>query len=139
MPSEHTIEGKEFPFEMHIVHALEGEPLSKYTHCVVGVLFEIAEQDSEFITSLDFKSMNVISKLDLQSFVQGFCSEYYMYKGSLTTPPCTECVQWISLRIIQGITKETLSIVKTHLQTYNQYPNARAPCPLNGRVVFKNK
>jgi carbonic anhydrase len=139
IPSEHTVEGKLYPFEMHIVHALDGEPLSKYTHCVVGVLFDIADTDSEFITSLDFKNMNVITKMDLQSYIRSFCSEFYMYKGSLTTPPCTECVQWISLKLIQGITKETLSIVKTHLEKYNQCPNARATCPLNGRVVFKNK
>ena len=110
-PSEHTIEGKTYPFEMHIVHTIADDSIVKFTHCVVGIFFEIWKTDFEFVKCFDFKGLNSIAKLDLQSFIKEGCNEFYMYKGSLT-PPCTECVQWISLRFVRGIAQETLEFFK---------------------------
>ena len=55
---------------------------------------------------------------------------YYSFAGSLTTPPCSEGVQWMVL-------KEPVKLgpqqIKAFRQLYNA--NARPLQPLNGRVV----
>ena len=55
---------------------------------------------------------------------------YYTYSGSLTTPPCTEGVQFFIL-------KEPVTIAAKQLATFVKlYPlNARPVQPLNGRVI----
>ena len=39
-------------------------------------------------------------------------SGYYSYEGSLTTPPCTEGVQWVVLDQVVEVTKADLEFFK---------------------------
>ena len=36
----------------------------------------------------------IITNINLRSFVAESLSEYFLFNGSLTTPPCTENVMW---------------------------------------------
>lgn len=63
---------------------------------------------------------------------------YYSYKGSLTTPPCTETLLWHVLSVPMKVSSEliekvTNSVIKVNPQA--QF-NTRWPQPLNGRTVY---
>jgi carbonic anhydrase len=59
--------------------------------------------------------------------------KYYTFRGSLTTPPCSEHVRWFVLKSPASISTEQLAIFGKH------YPsNARPVQPLNGRVVLSD-
>ena len=62
---------------------------------------------------------------------------FYYYKGSLTTPPCTETVNWIVMREIQYMSKSQL--VNFHNLWASLTPanvTNRNVQPLNGRPVY---
>ena len=72
-------------------------------------MFNEHEQESNFIKTLwepingdesPMVDIGLISQLDLTNF--------YTYKGSLTTPPCTEGLRWVVLKDIQPISAAQL-------------------------------
>lgn len=105
-PSEHLIDGMTFPMEMHIVNTLpHGSEREPPEYLVIGVLFKMGKENkfiNEFLDLIPSKEQTKetiqlghvkltdlfadIRKEDLQ--------EHYHYKGSLTTPPYTESVNW---------------------------------------------
>ncbi|RQM10519.1 hypothetical protein B5M09_007828 [Aphanomyces astaci] len=134
-PSEHTLGGKQYPFEVHFVHADKNKNLA-----VVGIFFDLDPQnkpnkfldqvfrgfsqlhnpgDSYNITNLNPGSLDVDE------------SNVYRYSGSLTTPPYTEGVEWNVLQEVQTLSKEQL----TAWFNVIHHPNARPVQALNGRSV----
>jgi carbonic anhydrase len=115
----------------HLVHKSEDGQLA-----VVGVLFRQGASAHPAIETL-FKRLpsesgdttqasDTISLLSLLPSQRNF----WHFQGSLTTPPCTEGVQWFVLREVQEISKEQL------LRFQNIFPmNARPVQPLNGREI----
>lgn len=94
-PSEHTLDGKQFPMEVHFVHRAESGGLA-----VVGVFIEEGAENQALIDAawehLPRKADEVHEDADalfnaLELLPQG---PTYRYAGSLTTPPCTEGVAW---------------------------------------------
>lgn len=132
-PSENLLDGKQFPLEAHFVHADEDGNLA-----VVGVFFE-AGAANEALEKLG-KDLPVRAgdKHDLDVKIAAAelmpkAREYYRFSGSLTTPPCSEGVNWLVLK--QPITASAKQI--EHLHAAMGHDNARPVQPLNARIIVQ--
>lgn len=133
-PSENQIHGKSFAFEVHFVHAdKEGHLL------VLAVMANEGKENKELAKawSIISNKENVAEKIkEKQAFnVDDFLPKnkhYYHFTGSLTTPPCTEGVEWIIL-------KEPVEISKAQLEKFTNllkaHHNNRPIQPINNRQV----
>ena len=130
-PSEHTIDGQHFPLEVHLVHQSPEGNLA-----VVGILVEEGEHDAlwEIILSAlpeEPGDVRHLENLDLDTDdIRPPPETYYQYLGSLTTPPCTENVQWIVSAEIREISPEQMTKILSHL-----HANNRPVQPLNARTL----
>jgi carbonic anhydrase len=131
-PSENRIQGELFPLEAHFVHKGANGELA-----VLAVLFRsgAAEPGLESIWANIPKEAGERKALDLAlsglSFIPQDLS-YYRYSGSLTTPPCTEGVRWYVLKSNSTVSPEQASAFVDAVGE-----NARAPQPLNSRLVLQ--
>lgn len=95
-PSEHTRRGRHFPMEMHLVHR---DPTGEFA--VLGVWIEEGAHNPAFEPVWDHMPREVGEVVHLEHVrvdvdrLLPRRRETYRYRGSLTTPPCTEGVQWL--------------------------------------------
>jgi carbonic anhydrase len=133
-PSEHALNGKLFPAELHIVHKSADGTLA-----VVGVLLEAGARNDAFqpfVDNLpteksDVKDAGVkINAAELLPAVQ----TTYRYSGSLTTPPCSEGVHWNLMNTPVEISSEQLHALETLFEEGNNRPIQ----PLNDRPLIED-
>lgn len=97
-PSEHLVDGKRSRAEIHLVHVDEhDEELA-----VVGIRIAVGQHESAFIKQLgpmihyndtsQIEGLGVNMRLAIDEV--GGVEEFWTYKGSLTTPPCSEGLRW---------------------------------------------
>jgi carbonic anhydrase len=148
-PSEHSVDGALSECEMHIVHQREGSSGTQDL-AVVGILFDRIKKagtsessglDLNFLRSLGFgatlpkegESIPLVDGIDLRrTFGEALAGGYYHYKGSLTTPPCSETVHWYVLRKKAAISKKMIDQFK---MMFPSPADNRPVQPLNGREV----
>ncbi|XP_050294874.1 carbonic anhydrase 13 isoform X2 [Anthonomus grandis grandis] len=125
--SEHTINGKKFAGELHLVHwnstkYSSFEAAAKHSDglAVLGVFLKPGKKHME----LD-KIVNQLSKIQYRGESAKILvpinpgallpedSGYYTYQGSLTTPPCSECVIWIVFKEPVDISQEQLEAFRS--------------------------
>lgn len=152
--SEHLVDGKAFPAELHLVHwnvdrfQSFGEAAgSRNGLAVLGFFVQVACKHANpgFKTITDFlpQVLNVGEKKDLNtsfnlaSIIAGNTKDFWTYSGSLTTPPCSESVTWF-------VFKEPIYATEKQMQKFRSLKadakhhimdNYRPVMPLNGRVV----
>jgi len=131
-PSEHTLDGQHAPMEMHMVHQGADGSLA-----VVGVLFKEGNVPNENFSKIIANLPNAkgdskhITDVNLELKVHMPKDNYaYHYTGSLTTPPCSEDVQWLVLRDPVSLTADQLTAFSSRIG-----PNNRPTQPGNDRVV----
>lgn len=142
-PSEHLIDGMTFPLEMHIVSTLsDSTNANKPSYLVVAVLFRIGAENKFIQEFLDKIPKEEGGKNKLQAgevrlndlfsqFAGDEIKSWYSYKGSLTTPPYTESVQWVILKhVLQASEDQILTIEKM------EGNNARHIQAINDRKVY---
>ena len=137
-PSEHHIDGTSYPMEMHLVHKD-----SKGKLLVIGVLAQEGTENVEMAQAGAWVEKQVGHRMlqpgeevigayqfDLMNVLPQNREHFYAYGGSLTTPPCTEGVQWIVL-------KESIEFSKDQIDGFmGAYgPIARPVQPLRNREV----
>ena len=132
-PGEHTINGKHFPMEAQLIHKdKSGRTL------IIAVLFEYGDDNSalhhdwmyllykKHTKHLLYKKINAMELLpDIK--------DYYQYDGSLTTPPCTENIQWLVMKQPAGATKEQIETLRNTIHSENNRPLQA----INMRTIFE--
>lgn len=132
-PSENLLNGKQFPLEAHFVHADAEGNLA-----VVGVFFDTGAANVALEKLGKNLPMRAGDKHDLDVKIAAAelmpkAREYFRFSGSLTTPPCSEGVNWLVLK--QPVTASAEQIEQ--LQTAMGHDNARPVQPLNARIIVK--
>ena len=100
-PSEHTINGSAYPMEAHLVHQ---NPETRDL-AVVGILLEIGTENQALkpVWNNMPKKKSVAktvanTQINAADLLPENTQNYYRYFGSLTTPPCSEIVNWIVMK-----------------------------------------
>jgi carbonic anhydrase len=132
-PSENTIEGHSYPMEAHFVHADKDGNLA-----VIALMFKSGEHNAELEKAWAQMPEKAEGKQVLSSSVDANIllppdHDYYRFNGSLTTPPCTEGVNWFVMKFIDTASKEQLEKF-SHVM---HHANNRPVQPVNARVVIQ--
>lgn len=81
--SEHTVEGKSYPMEVHLVHRNKRDG-----YLVVGLLVEPGEENEVFSKLIQANKANSSGGADIDlNALYKKADETYHYLGSFTTPP----------------------------------------------------
>ncbi|XP_076982853.1 carbonic anhydrase 12 [Tamandua tetradactyla] len=138
--SEHTVGGKHFAAELHIVHFNSdlypdaGTASNKSEGlAVLAVLIEMGSFNPSYgkilshLEEVKYKGQEVnIPGFNIQELLPENPDEYYRYKGSLTTPPCHPTVIWTVFRKPVQISQDQLLALETALYcTHEDDPSPR--------------
>lgn len=145
--SEHTVDGQTYAGELHFVNRkTTGDATAGDAFAVLGVLLI---SDTSMLATGSWKELldnipaqnekiNTVGSVRPADLLPNNLS-YYYYEGSLTTPPCSEVVQWFLLRNPLHVPSAFLDELHTTVTGMEGQPlntNFREPQPLNGRQVM---
>ncbi|XP_009776894.2 alpha carbonic anhydrase 7-like [Nicotiana tabacum] len=135
-PSEHTINGRRFDLEVHLVHESNDGKTA-----VVGIMYKIGRADS-FLSMIedDLKALahtkgveRNIGVIDPKQVKLG-SRKYYRYIGSLTVPPCTQDVVWTIVRKVRTVTREQMKLIREAVHDESE-TNSRPVQAANKRSI----
>lgn len=127
--SEHLVNSTSQDAELHFVHSkIGGTPTDPDYLTVIGVLLkrhstmpikdtiweQLAQVPPNKDTTIELNGLNITHLLPTNK-------SYWYYEGSLTTPPCSEIVQW-------HVYKEVLSVPEGVIEAWSTAPSLSLPC-----------
>jgi len=121
-PSEHMIDGITYPMEMHIVNVLkDSNEKNNPQYLVIGLLFKMGRENKfikEFLNAIpsdekkDTLTGLVVFEDLFDPIPRNEFKSYYHYKGSLTTPPYSETVNWMIRKYILEASPEQIYTIE---------------------------
>ncbi|MBD8498055.1 carbonic anhydrase [Paenibacillus arenosi] len=132
-PSEHTINGKASPLEVHFVHKSADGQLA-----VLGILIKEGKAStvlSEMWSTLPKKETKTDIKLAKTITINQLLpsdKDSFRYAGSLTTPSCSEGIKWTVLA-------EPITMSSNQLKAFQAiFPNNSRPVqPVHDRIIHQ--
>ncbi|XP_073521577.1 carbonic anhydrase 4 [Phyllobates terribilis] len=123
--SEHSLDGKKYPIELHIVHTKKearsessGGSTTSGAYAVLGFFFKEGKSNDGYtnlingLSEISYKdNITTVSKVKLQDLIPSDLKVFYRYEGSLTTPPCDEIVTWT-------LFAEPIELSKAQIETF---------------------
>jgi carbonic anhydrase len=133
-PSEEAVNGKRTAMVAHFVHKNAAGQLG-----VIGVLIQPGKTNAAYAPVFDHlpRKGEHITVDDLQLNLGALLpanKAYYQYAGSLTTPPCSEGVNWMVLKEPVRLGAEQ---IKAFRRIFNA--NARPIQPGHGRMIKESE
>jgi len=132
MPSEHTINSKPYYMEIQLVHY--NSNTGKWA--IASIFVNEGSQDNSALAPIWFSMPSPpynwaeVKNFDLNTLIP-LDKRVYSYTGSITTPPCTEGINWY-------IFAAPIELSRSQIERYRSiYPyNARPIQPLNDRTIY---
>uniref|UniRef100_A0A671QLH1 protein-tyrosine-phosphatase n=1 Tax=Sinocyclocheilus anshuiensis TaxID=1608454 RepID=A0A671QLH1_9TELE len=114
--SEHGLNDEKFHLEMQI-YCYEADVFSGLDEALsaggkitaLAVLFKVSME--ALYIYLYFRKSGPVSPFTLQGLLPNSTEKYFIYNGSLTTPPCSETVEWIVFKNTVTISDVQVSIM----------------------------
>lgn len=135
-PSEHTVNGQFYDMELHLVHKNQNKDIA-----VVGVFMKKGAENKLIQVLWD----NIPTETDKENLVSGISvnassllpkdRKYYHYFGSLTTPPCTEGVNWSVFKTPIQVSEAQIEKFKTVMGVNNNRPVLK----VNKRFILESR
>ncbi|RWR33882.1 carbonic anhydrase family protein [Sinirhodobacter populi] len=134
-PAEYHVNGKTYPLELHLVHQRDDGALA-----VVSVMFDEGAENpalEQVFAHIPATVGETVTDPDVLVDVAGLLPQdhrYYRLMGSLTTPPCSEGVNWY-------VMEEPMQASKAQIETFARlFPegDARPLQSANNRLVVRD-
>ncbi|XP_058472628.1 carbonic anhydrase 15 [Solea solea] len=148
--SEHTVDKRRYPMEMHIVNMKSIHPnltaaLDDPTGlAVLGFFIDVLYADNVHFGHLTQKLSSVayrgqtakLKPFPLMSLLpQHNMSQYYRYYGSLTTPPCSQVVVWTVYEVPVYISWSQLAQFTSQIFSTEENAEQVTPLQMNFRHI----
>ena len=140
--SEHRLQNKQYPMELHLVHKNLNKDDHENENLVIGILFDYIDgKENKFLKDINLADETKIKSASILNLINKDDTFYY-YKGSLTTVPCTENVNWIVFKDVRSMSYNQFKKFKEWVESSDStyygvgYGNARGPKRLSNRKIY---
>ena len=153
--SEHTVNGRHYDMEMHLVHADDAWLAGDTVNGKIAVLGVFIERGDENLTLKKIfaelphfdhatgtaETITAEMASDFYSLLPSGrnSSDVYSYSGSLTTPTCNEVVSWFVFAKPIEMSNEQIEAYRDLYENesdHSRFDTNRPVQPLNGRTVY---
>ncbi|KAG6923168.1 carbonic anhydrase 9 [Chelydra serpentina] len=151
--SEHTVDGRRYDGELHMVYynpsygSIKEAMKQAGGLAVLAAFLQVGPEDNVHYQPV-LEQLREVQEEGKETTVAGFnirdllpanLVRYYRYSGSLTTPPCFQTVNWTVFNQTVLLSKEQISLLETTLQGDDDKDlqnNFRLTQSLHGRKVL---